>query len=658
MRMAIGVVTVVAALLVAERADAFCGFYVGGADTKLFNNATQVVLMRDGTRTVLSMQNDYEGPPERFAMVVPVPVVLQKENVKTLPAAIFSTVDKLGAPRLVEYWEQDPCGGGYGMGFGGGGRAAAAAPMASKAAFADERLGVRVEARFDVGEYDIVILSAKDSGGLETWLKQEKYALPGGAEPYFRPYVQAGSKFFVAKVDPARVKMEKGHAALSPLRFHYDSPDFSLPVRLGLINSRGTQDLVVNIIAEDRYEPANYPSITIPTNLDLAEGSRDYFGNFYTTLFDRTLEKNPKAIVTEYSWAASTCDPCPGPALGPQDFVTLGADVLPRGKNDPEPPKPGPPVPRVTSEAPVGKASASTMSLVPARFKSRVDQCWAAAADKVKPGRVEVTVAWDDEGKVTSAKITKNETGSAELADCVRKPFETAQMPTEAGSLALPYLMEMHQPTPFGMSYRSWTITRLHARYTKDALGQDIVFRKAKPITGGREVRDSNGELEHGATTTEGQNNFQGRYAIRHRWVGPMECKEPRRNQWGGPWPELWQTHGYGGAFGQGPTAAEKVAFAPRGGPELPAFVRSDVPELGVKAGKGRLPLDKLPALAGSGATPGLPPDGAAPGHPTANPGCSKCSAGGAGLGGGSMGGFLLGVAGLLIRRRARSTAR
>ena len=63
-------------------AGAFCGFYVGGVDGKLFNNATQVTLMRDGTRTVLSMQNNYQGPPENFAMVVPVPVILQKENVE------------------------------------------------------------------------------------------------------------------------------------------------------------------------------------------------------------------------------------------------------------------------------------------------------------------------------------------------------------------------------------------------------------------------------------------------------------------------------------------------------------------------------------------------------------------------------------------------
>ncbi|MCA9691707.1 MAG: DUF2330 domain-containing protein, partial [Myxococcales bacterium] len=57
-------------------ARAFCGFYVSGADGNLYNNATQVVLMRDGNRTVLSMANNYQGPPQDFAMVVPVPVVL------------------------------------------------------------------------------------------------------------------------------------------------------------------------------------------------------------------------------------------------------------------------------------------------------------------------------------------------------------------------------------------------------------------------------------------------------------------------------------------------------------------------------------------------------------------------------------------------------
>src|SRR6516225_6902836 len=90
-------------------AHAFCGFFVSGNDAKLTNNASQVVLLRKGNRTVMTMSNHYQGPPENFAMVVPVPVVLHKEDVKTLPADVFDHIDSLSAPRLVEYWEQDPC---------------------------------------------------------------------------------------------------------------------------------------------------------------------------------------------------------------------------------------------------------------------------------------------------------------------------------------------------------------------------------------------------------------------------------------------------------------------------------------------------------------------------------------------------------------------
>ena len=176
-----------ATIAAAPSADAFCGFYVAGADEKLFNNATMVVLMREGTRTVLSMQNNYQGPPENFAMVVPVPVVLQKEHVKTLPMAVFDKVDKLASPRLVEYWEQDPCAPEppHPPPMPRMRMAAGARPEAKSASAAD--LGVTIEAQFTVGEYEVLILSARDSAGLDTWLRQEKYKIPAGSEPLLRP---------------------------------------------------------------------------------------------------------------------------------------------------------------------------------------------------------------------------------------------------------------------------------------------------------------------------------------------------------------------------------------------------------------------------------------------------------------------------------------
>jgi hypothetical protein len=320
---------VAATLLTPSQADAFCGFYVGGGGAKLFNNASLVVLLRDGTKTVLSMQNNYQGPPEKFAMVVPVPVVLQKDDVKTLPREVFDRIDQLAAPRLVEYWEENPCPQYYGYGAGYGRSPPMAAMKPTDAGPAERpQPTVTVLAQFVVGEYDIVILGANDSLALDTWLRREGYKIPEGAEPILRPYVEAGMKFFVAKVDVAKVKLTNGQAMLSPLRFHYDAETFSLPVRLGLLNSSGTQDLIVHVLSRGkRYEVANYDNVAVPTNLDVNPGAKTNFAAFYASLFDQTLTKNPGAIVTEYAWEASKCDPCPGPPMNPGDLTLLGGDV-------------------------------------------------------------------------------------------------------------------------------------------------------------------------------------------------------------------------------------------------------------------------------------------------------------------------------------------
>jgi MYXO-CTERM domain-containing protein len=451
-----------AATLGASRdAEAFCGFYVGGAGTEMFNNATQVVMMRVGARTVLSMQNNYQGPPKDFALVVPVPVVLQKENVKTLPKEVFGKVDAMGAPRLVEYWEMDPCAPEhppYDMVM-----SAAAPESAAMPDDAGKGYGVKIEAQFEVGEYQVVILSATESTGLDRWLTDQKYAIPKGAEPLLRPYVEGGSKFFVAKVDPKKVRFENGMATLSPLRFHYDSDEFSLPIRLGLANSSGTQDLIVNILAPQRFEVANYRNVTIPTNLEVKDEVRKSFGAFYAALFDRTIEVNPGAVVTEYAWDAMTCDPCPGPTIDGGDLATLGADV-------------------VTPEQP--------------------DQ----------------------------------------------------------------YL------------YGGMTLTRLHARYGKDDIQDDLVFKETRPIVGGREhALDGTGKLEVGATPSD-YNNFQGRYIIRHPWAGAIACENPIRGRWGGPPP--------GVEIAADTQAATNIAMAPRGAIDLPMVVAADVPEIQVKAGE------------------------------------------------------------------------
>jgi MYXO-CTERM domain-containing protein len=542
-------ITAALLLLAPRAADAFCGFYVAGSGDTLTNNATQVVMMREGKTTVLSMQNNYQGPPADFAMVVPVPVILEEDNVKTLPADIFAKVDRLAAPRLVEYWEQDPCAPPRPVKSlrRRSAKNTATAEMALGSSGKD--LGVTVEAQFTVGEYEIVILSAKFSTGLETWLKQEKYSIPSGAEKYLRPYVASGSKFFVAKVNSKKVKFEDGRAMLSPLRFHYDSESFNLPVRLGLMNSQGHQDLIVHILAQGkRYDVANYPNVTIPTNLNVRDSMRDRFGEFYAALFDSTLEKNPKAVVTEYSWSAASCDPCPTPPLSWSELTTLGYDVVGPGSGD------------------------QLSGLQP----------------QSRPGP------------------------------------------------------PMRRRRVFGAP-NSFVLTRLHARYSKDDLGEDLVFKEADPIVGGREFMGANGKLEESSRSGH-VNNFQARYAIRHEWEGDMQCENPVRGIWGGP----------PGGHAKPPTKpATDLAFAARGKIQLASVVPAGIPELGLQGAGDSIYGDGGQEVATGPKVPTpLPKTDLPPEDGSKRKGKSKegCSVGGNGAGLW----FSLLVLGLLWRRRRR----
>jgi len=95
--------------IASHTAASFCGFYVGKADAKLFNEASQVILVRDGNRTVISMRNDFQGDLAEFALVVPVPVVLQKRQIHIGDPKIFERIDAYSAPRLAEYFDPNPC---------------------------------------------------------------------------------------------------------------------------------------------------------------------------------------------------------------------------------------------------------------------------------------------------------------------------------------------------------------------------------------------------------------------------------------------------------------------------------------------------------------------------------------------------------------------
>jgi hypothetical protein len=279
-------------------AHSFCGFYVARGDAQLFNHASQVVLVRDGDRTVMTMANDFKGEPREFAIVVPVPTVLKKGQIHIGEKAVVDHLDAFSAPRLVEYFDPDPCPKPAAMMYEMQSRAGVVngAPMTMDARKL-AKSSVVIEARYTVGEYDILILSAKESQGLEDWLVANGYRIPQGASRVLESYLKQGMKFFVAKVN-LREQKKLGFEALRPIQVAYESPKFMLPVRLGMVNASGAQELFVYALSRrGRIEAVNYRTARLPSDMDVPVYVKGVFPDFYRAMFGQQVSRDDMSAV-------------------------------------------------------------------------------------------------------------------------------------------------------------------------------------------------------------------------------------------------------------------------------------------------------------------------------------------------------------------------
>ena len=316
---------------------AFCGFYVAKADTKLFNKASQVVLVRDGDRTVITMANDYRGDPREFAMVIPVPTSIGRDQINVADPALLEHLDAFTAPRLVEYFDENPCLVGYRMRDGALPSSAVAENARRELDRSAKSLGVTIEAQYTVGEYDILILSAAQSRGLETWLRQNQYRIPDGASRILDSYIRQQMRFFVARVN-LEEQAKSGLARLRPLQIAYESPKFMLPIRLGTVNADGAQELFVYALTpRGRVETTNYRTVRLPSDLELPVFLKQAgeFPRFYRALFDAQVNAaDMRAVFLEYAWDMSWCDPCAADPFTSDELTRLGVFWIDGGAGD------------------------------------------------------------------------------------------------------------------------------------------------------------------------------------------------------------------------------------------------------------------------------------------------------------------------------------
>ena len=286
------------------------------------------------------MYNDFKGNLKDFAMVVPVPVVLQKKDIKVVEQSIFNTLNEYSKPRLVEYYDENPCNQMLYEKEDMALKRSLTGSVAGLSVMQENKSLVKIEAKYIVGEYDILILSAKESSGLKTWLDENGYKIPDGAEEVLEPYIKSNLKFFVVKVNEAEKKKLPGNF-LRPLQISFSSPKFMLPIRLGMANAEGDQDMIVyGFTKKGRIEATNYRTISLPTSKNIPLFVKNNFGSFYSNLFQHQWDKEGKAIaMLEYAWDVSPknfvkCDPCVATAPSTQDLLQAGVWWINRDWND------------------------------------------------------------------------------------------------------------------------------------------------------------------------------------------------------------------------------------------------------------------------------------------------------------------------------------
>lgn len=333
-------------LTLTPAAQAFCGTYVGTDGSPVHNRASQVVVATDGSQTVLTLANDYDGDAAAFGLIIPVPSTVVVEDITVTTRDALDTLDLYSAPRLVAYtcedvvWVPGETGGWEDLGPGGsssGCGGSSSSPEFSQQSDSGTEgyetgggLGSGRFARgassehFTAGEYELDLVDAAGPRGLQVWLDASGFMLPEGADAVLAEAVTAGASFLVARVVPEAVSEER--TWLSPIQIRYDGTEMVLPIRLGATASEGEQDILVYGIGPSETGAlaiANYPSFTVDTHCLIGDDLAGGYEALFTEAYAAAAREGRAGWTLEFLSEQGVCDPLPPD--GPIESSVLAA---------------------------------------------------------------------------------------------------------------------------------------------------------------------------------------------------------------------------------------------------------------------------------------------------------------------------------------------
>ncbi|MHB8079957.1 MAG: DUF2330 domain-containing protein [Candidatus Krumholzibacteriia bacterium] len=192
-----------------------------------------VILFEAGWEDLI-LEVRYEGAPEEFGWIVPLPAEPELE-----PSSPDLFV------RLSELTQEPRYGGAPG-------RHAAGLHAGVEA--------VEVLQRKRVGIYDAAVLAARSGRALEAWLAGNGFRPPAGAGPLLAEYARRGWTFTAMKIaaDAADTATARrlGDGTIQPVRFRFRTEAPVFPLKISAANG-GDADLLLYVLTPTALEPAN-----------------------------------------------------------------------------------------------------------------------------------------------------------------------------------------------------------------------------------------------------------------------------------------------------------------------------------------------------------------------------------------------------------------
>lgn len=274
------------ALLLPTASQACGGFFC--SSTPVDQEAERIIFVQEDAQTVRSIvEIQYQGDPESFAWVVPVPSVPQLE---TFYASAFNALDLATQPQFQIPPECQQFLADAGAPSAGGAEEGGEPPPGE----------VTVLDRQVVGPFDTATIESNDPRALVEWLRTNQFRIPEAMEPFIALYTAEGMKFVAMKLLPG-----EGTDAIKPISMRYAATNPAVPLRLTSIAALLEMGVKIWVLGNTQFGPQNVPSVTIPDN-ELRFDLWSYQSNYVPLVARKIDEIRGPGFVTEL--ATGTAD--------------------------------------------------------------------------------------------------------------------------------------------------------------------------------------------------------------------------------------------------------------------------------------------------------------------------------------------------------------